>query len=93
MKFPKIEGGCGVFILSRAQNVAHYSEWKVGCLYTTVNFQWTTFQRYITAQPKDDTKERLIELYKFNVRNNVSKFEYPHKSVLSNPSWNCFCGV
>ena len=26
-------------------------------------------------------------------RNNVSKYEYPHKSVLSNPGWNSFCGA
>ena len=55
-------GGCVVFILSIATKIT-VSEWKVGCLYTTVNFQWKTFRRYITAQPKDDIKEQLNELF------------------------------
>ena len=45
-----------MFILSLATK---YYTFEVGCLHTTVHFQWNTFRWYITAQPKDDIKEQL----------------------------------
>ena len=51
-RYPKIEGaGQSVYIESSNNTV---NGELVVC---TVNFQWKTFRRYITAKPKDDIKE------------------------------------
>ena len=40
--------------------------------------EWKIFRRYTTNQPKEDTNEQLEKVtHKFNVRNYVSKLEYP----------------
>ena len=50
--------------------------------------EWKTFRRYITNQGYKQAAKRIV--HKFNVRNYVSRFEYPCKCMFDYSSRNYF---